>query len=112
MSSNGQQRSIKLTLPSSGQVMSFIDIKRAHSMAADEARQLANDLAMDLAEEFSIEYGWEDDVLYFERTGVHGQINVDKNHIHIQAQLGFLLAFLKPRIEEEIESVLGDHFTR
>lgn len=92
--------------------MSHIDIKRTHSLTPEEARQLANDLAVDLAEEFSIEYGWQDDVLYFERTGVQGQIIVDENHIHIQAQLGFLLLFLKPRIEEEIESVLGDHFSR
>ncbi len=91
--------------------MSFIDIKRSHSLTPEQARQLANDLAEDLAGEFSIDYGWEDDVLYFQRTGVHGQINVDENHIHIQAQLGFLLVFLKPRIEEEIESVLADHFS-
>ena len=90
--------------------MSFIDIKRTHRLTPEEARQLANDLAVDLAEEFSIDYGWEEEVLYFERPGVHGQINVDENHIHIQAQLGFLLVFLKPRIEEEIESVLADHF--
>ena len=50
-------------------------------------------------------------MLYFERTGVHGQSEVDENHIHIQAQLGFLLAFMKSRIEEEIESVLADRFT-
>ncbi len=91
--------------------MSHIDIKRTHSLTPEAARQLANDLAVDLAEEFSIEYGWENGVLYFERAGVHGQINVDEKHIHIQAQLGFLLLFLKPRIEEEIESVLADHFS-
>ena len=90
--------------------MSFIDIKRTHSLTPEQARQFANDLAVDLAEEFSIEYGWEDEVLYFERPGVHGQIDVDEKHIHIQAKLGFLLVFLKPRIEEEIESVLADHF--
>ena len=90
--------------------MSFIDIKRTHNLTPEQARQLANDLAVDLAEEFSIEYGWEDEVLYFERPGVHGQINVDEKQIHIQAKLGFLLVFLKPRIEEEIESVLADHF--
>ena len=91
--------------------MSFIDIKRTHRLTPGQARELANDLAADLAEEFAIEYGWEDEVLYFERTGVHGQIEVDENHIHIQAQLGFLLAFMKSRIEEEIESVLADRFT-
>ena len=91
--------------------MSLIDIKRAHGLSPEDARQLANDLAADLAEEFSIEYGWEDDVLYFERTGVHGQINVDDSHIYIQAQLGFMLLFLKPQIEAEIESVLGEHFS-
>jgi putative polyhydroxyalkanoate system protein len=97
--------------PASGQAMSYIDIKRNHSLGPEQARELANDLAEDLAAEFSIEYGWEDGVLYFERPGVHGQIDVDESHIHIQAQLGFLLVFLKPRIEEEIESVLADHFT-
>jgi putative polyhydroxyalkanoate system protein len=90
--------------------MSQIDIKQRHGLSLEAAQQLADDLAADLAEQFSIEYGWDEDVLYFERTGVHGQINVDQDTIHVQARLGFLLLALKPAIEAEIESVLAEHF--
>ena len=90
--------------------MSHIDIHAYHQLGREQAQQAADELSEDLAVKFGIEYGWEGDVIYFERTGVHGQITVNDSEIHIQAQLGFMLALLKGPIENEIHQYLRDRF--
>jgi putative polyhydroxyalkanoate system protein len=90
--------------------MSYIDIHAHHAMSREDAQQAADDLSRDLAEKFSIEYGWDGDVIHFERPGVHGQISVTDSDIHIQAQLGIMLVLLKGPIENEIVSYLREHF--
>jgi putative polyhydroxyalkanoate system protein len=79
-------------------------------MNKEDAQQAADDLARDLAEKFSIDYGWEEDHIHFERPGVHGMITVDEKEIRIKAQLGLLLVLLKSRIEDEIVRYLEGHF--
>ena len=90
--------------------MSTIDICAFHKMNHADAQQAADDLASDLAEKFDIEYGWDEDVIYFERVGVSGSITVGARKIHIVAQLGLLLVILKGRIEAEIRDYLRSHF--
>jgi len=92
------------------QMMSTIDICALHDMDHESAQQAADELAADLAEKFAIDYGWEDDVIHFERSGVSGTIAVADSKIHIKAQLGLLLTVLKGRIEEEIRHYLKSHF--
>ena len=90
--------------------MSLIDIRAHHEMDHAQAQEAADELAGDLAEKFSIDYGWDEDIIHFGRPGVHGMITVSENEIRIQAELGILLTLLKARIEEEIESYLETHF--
>ena len=90
--------------------MSRIDICAQHEMDHEHAQEAADELAGDLARKFSIDYGWDDDAIHFERPGVHGMITVGESEIRIQAQLGMLLAFLKSRIEDEIVTYLQEHF--
>lgn len=90
--------------------MSTIDIRSQHSLTHDAAQTAADELAQDLAEKFAIDYGWDGDVIHFERPGVHGQIVVHDQRIEIQAHLGFLLIMLKPAIEQEIVRYLREHF--
>ena len=90
--------------------MSRIDIRAHHKMDHEHAQEAADSLASDLAEKFSIDYGWDEDDIHFERPGVHGMISVGVDEIRIQAELGILLALLKTRIEEEIENHLSEHF--
>jgi putative polyhydroxyalkanoate system protein len=75
-----------------------------------DAQEAADDLAHDLAEKFNIDYGWDEDAIYFERPGVHGMITVGEKEIRIRAELGLLLVMLKGRIEEEVISYLETHF--
>lgn len=90
--------------------MSTIDIHAYHNLSHDEALTAADDLSRDLAEKFGIDYGWEDEVIHFERPGVDGQILVADTELRIQANLGFMLMMLKVPIEQEIVRYLEEHF--
>jgi putative polyhydroxyalkanoate system protein len=90
--------------------MSTIDIHAYHSLSHEDALNAADELSIDLAEKFGIDYGWEDEVIHFERPGVSGQILVQETELRIQANLGFMLMMLKGPIEQEIIRYLKEHF--
>jgi putative polyhydroxyalkanoate system protein len=90
--------------------MSHIDLHANHSLSHAAAKSAAEELASDLAREFEIEYAWDGDHIHFERPGVNGSIMVGERDIHITARLGFMLMFLRTRIEEEIVRYLSEHF--
>jgi putative polyhydroxyalkanoate system protein len=90
--------------------VSTIDIHAFHKLSHEEALNAADELSVDLAEKFGIDYGWEEEVIHFERPGVTGQIEVKDNELRIQANLGFMLMMLKGPIEQEIVSYLEKHF--
>jgi putative polyhydroxyalkanoate system protein len=86
--------------------MSDIRIRRTHAKPLAEARKDAEQMAKQLKKDFDLEYAWDGHVLRFERTGVDGELHVTAREIRLDARLGFLLAFLKPRIETEVETIL------
>jgi len=90
--------------------MSTIHIRAAHQLEHADALQAADELAGDLAGKFGIDYGWDEDIIHFDRPGVFGTIEVGKREILIRAKLDFLLIMLKGRIEEEIRQYLRNHF--
>ena len=90
--------------------MSTIDIRARHTLSHEDALTAAEELSCELARKFGINYGWDNDVIHFERPGVSGQINVEETELRIQADLGFLLMMLKGPIEQEIVSYLTEHF--
>lgn len=90
--------------------MSNIDIHAHHTLSHAEALEAADELSRDLARKFGIDYGWEDEVIHFERPGVHGQIDVQDSELRIRAHLGFMLMMLKGPIEQEIVRYLEEHF--
>lgn len=87
-----------------------IDIRKPHSKSLKQAQQIADDLAQDLADKFAISYAWDGDTIHFERFGVHGEIAVDEEVVHVRAKLGFFLSYLQPRVEQEIHRYLDEHF--
>jgi putative polyhydroxyalkanoate system protein len=86
--------------------MSDIRIRRAHSKPLAEARKDAERMAQQLKRDFALDYAWDRNVLRFARTGVDGELHVTSKEIRLDARLGFLLAFLKPRIETEAAAIL------
>jgi len=101
----------KLPQPAGDQLnVSTIDIHAFHTLSHEQALSAADELSIDLAEKFGIDYGWEDEVIHFERPGVRGQIQVQESELRIQADLGFMLMLLKRPIEQEIVRYLEKHF--
>lgn len=90
--------------------MSNIDIHAFHNLSHEEALNAADALCVDLAEKFGIDYGWQDEVIHFERPGVSGRIDVRETELRIRATLGFMLMLLKAPIEQEIVRYLEEHF--
>jgi putative polyhydroxyalkanoate system protein len=90
--------------------LSIIDIHAFHNLSHADALDAADQLSVDLAEKFGIDYGWEDEVIHFERPGVSGRIDVGESELRIQARLGFMLMMLKGPIEQEIIRYLKEHF--
>jgi putative polyhydroxyalkanoate system protein len=86
--------------------MSTISISRRHHLTHKKAKDVAEKIAKDLKKRFDLEYAWEGDHVDFERPGVSGRMLVGKDEIRLQARLGFLLAMLKPVLENEINKQL------
>lgn len=91
--------------------MTQLYISKEHTCSNGEAKEIANEIALTLAENYSIDYEWIDDVLYFERSGVYGQIEIDKDTILVQAELSFPVNLLQSRIEAEVSKVMDSHFS-
>ena len=90
--------------------MSNIQIRREHALTLKAARGVVEKLAAQLKKEFDLEYAWKQGVMYLERTGIRGQVEVTKDHVQLDAALGPLLGFLKPRIENEISAEFDRQF--
>jgi putative polyhydroxyalkanoate system protein len=90
--------------------MNDIKVRRDHSLPLEAARKAAEKVAAQLRKDFELEYAWKRHVLHFERSGVHGELHVTNHDVRLEAKLGFLLAFLKPRIEHEIDRQFDKYF--
>lgn len=88
--------------------MSDIDIRRKHSLTPAQAREAAEKVARQLKREFTLQYRWEGASLHFERAGVDGKLTVDAGEVRLRANLGLLLAFLKPQIERKVHEHLDE----
>ncbi|MFN0302706.1 MAG: polyhydroxyalkanoic acid system family protein [Burkholderiales bacterium] len=94
--------------------MSDIDIRRAHALSLSRARKQAEAMASALKEKFDLDSTWEGNQLRFARPGIAGALTVLNGEIHLVADLGLLLSFMKPRIEghinEELERIFSGPF--
>lgn len=91
--------------------MSHIDIRHAHNLPHDHARNAVEEVARKLGERFGAESRWEGDTLHFHRSGVDGHIALMPRQLHVYAKLGFLLSAMKGPIESEIRRVLDERFS-
>jgi len=90
--------------------MSTIQIRREHALTLKDARAVVEKMAAQLKKQFDFESAWKQGVLYLQRTGISGQVEVTKDHVQLDATLGPLLGFLKPRIEKEIGAEFDRQF--
>lgn len=90
--------------------MAKIDIRRPHALTLAQAKKHANVMAEHLKQEFDLESTWEGDALHFTRPGVDGTMAVGAEDVHVQAQLGMLVSFLKGRIEASLHQHFDEIF--
>jgi len=90
--------------------MPSIDIRHRHSKSLKDARASVERVAQKIQQKFDVSCAWEGDTLAFERSGVHGQIELSKGEVRVVANLGFLMMALKGPIESEIHKVLEKEF--
>ena len=86
--------------------MPTITIARKHTLPQKKAKDVADKIAKDLHKRFELAYEWDGDCVEFERPGVTGQMQVSKDQIKLDVNLGWLLTPLKPHIEREINAQL------
>jgi putative polyhydroxyalkanoate system protein len=90
--------------------MSEIKIRRTHSLALEDAREVADGVAARLKKDYGLDCTWKRNCLHFQRPGVAGELHVSDHDVRLEAKLGLLVSFLKPRIEQEIEAQFDKHF--
>jgi len=86
--------------------MPSISVSRKHALPQKKARAAAEKIAKDLQKRFGLDYAWNGECIEFNRPGVTGTMTVGKDHIKLEADLGWLLTPLKPKIEDEIVAQL------
>lgn len=86
--------------------MADIEVKRTHSMAKDEARKAAEEIAQSLQEKLDVRYHWDGDHLRFSRKGAEGFLRVGDDDLEIQIKLGLMFKPLRGTIERRIVEYL------
>lgn len=92
--------------------MSMIKVVRNHQLDHQHAVAAADELAQSLAQEFQVQYQWRDEVLYFNRRGAKGHLEVGPSSIRLELELGLLLRPFRERIEQEIHRHLDNLLER
>jgi putative polyhydroxyalkanoate system protein len=91
--------------------MATIDIRRAHTLAKDEARRRAEDLAKSMVDKLGLNWRWEGDHIRFEAPsgaakGTTGTVEVTDSVVRVQIDLPFLLRVLKGKVESKVNEKL------
>jgi putative polyhydroxyalkanoate system protein len=74
------------------------------------ARQRVERMSRALASKFGAECRWQGEVLAIEHPNVNGTISIEADAIIVEAQLGFLLAMFRDRVDEELVTILDKEF--
>jgi putative polyhydroxyalkanoate system protein len=82
--------------------MADINIVHEHKLTHKKAREAAQKVADSIADEYGLACEWEGDVLRFERSGVQGQLTLEKKKAEMFIRLGFLMSAFAPTIEAKV----------
>ena len=92
--------------------MSTIDIRRSHTLALDEARKRAEELAKAMQTKFDLNWRWDGDRIVFDAPrgaakGTKGSVHVGDSDVRVEIDLPFLLRMLKATVESKVQEKLG-----
>jgi putative polyhydroxyalkanoate system protein len=91
--------------------MATIDIRRTHTLAKDEAKKRAEELARGMEGKLGLQWQWEGDHIRFEAPsgpakGTTGTVEVTDSIVRVQIDLPFLLRVLKGKVESKVNEKL------
>jgi putative polyhydroxyalkanoate system protein len=90
--------------------VSLIHIRRAHDLTRTAAREKLDRVAEALSKRFDAHCEWKGDMLAVSHPQVTGSITLGERDVVVEAKLGFLLAMMRDRIDEELVRVLDREF--
>ncbi len=82
--------------------MADISIVQEHKLTQKKAREAAQKVADAISGDYGIACEWDGDVLRFERSGVQGQLTLEKKKAEIFIRLGFIMSAFAPTIEAKV----------
>jgi putative polyhydroxyalkanoate system protein len=82
--------------------MADINIVQAHSLSPAKAREAAQKVADKMARDYQLDCQWRDNVLSFERSGVHGALTLGEQRAEMVIRLGFLMSAFSSTIETKV----------
>lgn len=86
--------------------MANIEIRRAHALGREKAREAVQAVAEQLQADLRARHRWQGDSLRFECPGAHGRIDVTENEVRVVVTLSWLLAAARGRIERSVGEYL------
>ena len=91
--------------------MATIDIRRTHTLAKDEAKKRAEELANGMQAKLDLQWHWEGDHIRFEASrgpakGTTGTVEVTDSIVRVQIDLPFMLRVLKGKVESKVNEKL------
>ena len=82
--------------------MADISIVQEHKLTQKKAREAAQKVADTISGDYGLACEWDGDVLRFERSGVQGQLTLEKKKAEIFIRLGFIMSAFAPSIEAKV----------
>jgi len=96
--------------------MSDINLVRTYQVPIKIAKARVQKTVDELSSEHGLSSEWEGNTLYFERPGLHGEVQVTESEIRLQANLSLLLKPLRTqlisRIEDKFDRVFPESQSR
>ncbi len=92
--------------------MATIDISRNHTLALDDIKKKAEELAKGMEQKFGITWKWDGDTIRFDAPsgaakGTKGEVAVSENNLRVAIDLPFMLRVMKGTIEDKINERLA-----
>lgn len=93
--------------------MATIDIRRAHTLSLEQAKQRAEELARSMEAKLGIRWSWDGDRIRFDAPtgaakGATGVVGVDASSVRVEIDLPFLLRAIKGTVESKVNDKLNE----
>ena len=89
--------------------MATIQIHRKHQLDLPDIRSRAEGLADTLVAKFGGQFHWQDDQLFYERSGVDACISCGSDDISVAIKLGMMMSAIRGTIETEVNNSLDKY---